>query len=74
MKFGVGVLHIVPLSTSFVKIGSVTDTFLLNGVKEIFPIFFIFLPIYIKLDTEDFHKNASGCCDFPNNRYCDVDT
>jgi len=37
MKFGVGGLHIVPLSTSFVKIGSVTDTFLLNGVKEIFP-------------------------------------
>jgi len=37
MKFGVGDLHIVPLSTSFLKIGLVTDTFSRNAVKEIFP-------------------------------------
>jgi hypothetical protein len=41
----------VPLSTSFVKIGSVTDTFLLNGVKEIFPFILHF--------SSDLYKIAS---------------
>jgi len=72
MKFGVGDLHFLPLSTSFVKIGSITDILLLNGVKEIFPYILHFSSDLYKIGYRRFQKNWSGDGDFLSNRYCDV--